>query len=78
MLLASGLLIALLCRSRRAGADGLDALKNTLASGRFDNLTWEGEFDENDETIAAVQNVRGFHTLEFLLFYNGKPRTLSK
>ena len=56
----------------------VDALKNTLASGRFDNLTWEGEFDENDETIAAVQNVRGFHTLEFLLFYNGKPRTLSK
>ena len=56
----------------------VDALKNTLASGRFDNLTWEGEFDENDETIAAVQNVRGFHTLEFLLFYNGTPRTLSK
>ena len=56
----------------------MDALKNTLASGKFDNLTWEGEFDEDDETIAAVQNVRGFHTLEFLLFYNGKPRTLSK
>lgn len=56
----------------------VDALKNTLASGRFDNLTWEGEFDEDDETIAAVQNVRGFHTLELLLFYNGKPRTLSK
>lgn len=56
----------------------VDALKNTLASGRFDNLTWEGEFDEDDETIAAVQNVRGFHTLEFLLFYNGTPRTLSK
>ena len=56
----------------------VDALKNTLASGKFDNLTWEGEFDENDETIAAVQNVRGFHTLEFLLFYNGTPRTLSK
>lgn len=56
----------------------VDALKNTLSSGRFDNLTWEGEFDEDDETIAAVQNVRGFHTLEFLLFYNGTPRTLSK
>ena len=56
----------------------VDALKNTLASGKFDNLTWEGEFDENDETIAAVQNVRGFHTLEFLLFYNGTPRPLSK
>ncbi|MGN0233103.1 MAG: imelysin family protein [Bacteroidaceae bacterium] len=56
----------------------VDALKNTLASGNFNNLSWEGEFDENDETIAAVQNVRGFHTLEFLLFYNGAPRTLSE
>ncbi len=56
----------------------VEALKNTLASGNFDNLEWEGEFDEDDETIAAVQNVRGFHTLEFLLFYDGKYRTLSK
>lgn len=50
------------------------ALKNILDNGNFENLEWEGEFDEDDETIGAAQNVRGFHTLEFLLFYMGKPR----
>lgn len=52
-----------------------DALKNILSNGKFEALNWEGEFDEEDETIAAAQNVRGFHTLEFLLFKDGKPRT---
>lgn len=56
----------------------VDALKNKLASGNFDDMTWDGEFNEDDETISAVQNVRGFHTLEFLLFYCGNPRTLSE
>ena len=52
------------------------ALKNKLENGNFDDLDWEGEFDEDDEVIAEAQNVRGFHTLEFLLFKNGKPRTI--
>ncbi len=56
----------------------VEALKNTLANGNFKDLTWEGDFDEDDPTISAVQNVRGFHTLEFLLFYCGNPRTLSE
>lgn len=51
------------------------ALKNILNNGKFDALEWEGEFDEEDETIGAAQNVRGFHTLEFLLFYMGQPRS---
>ena len=51
------------------------ALKNILSNGNFQELEWEGEFDEEDETISAAQNVRGFHTLEFLLFYMGEPRT---
>ena len=51
------------------------ALKNILNNGNFQELEWEGEFDEEDETISAAQNVRGFHTLEFLLFYMGEPRT---
>lgn len=50
------------------------ALKNILSNGKFEELEWEGEFDEEDETIGAAQNVRGFHTLEFLLFYMGQPR----
>ena len=51
------------------------ALRNILNNGKFEDLEWEGEFDEEDETIGAAQNVRGFHTLEFLLFYMGQPRT---
>ena len=35
-----------------------------------------GEGDD-DDTVEAAQNVRGFHTLEFLLFKNGKPRTVN-
>lgn len=54
------------------------ALKNILSNGKFEELEWEGEFDEEDETIGAAQNVRGFHTLEFLLFYMGQPRQYSK
>lgn len=50
------------------------ALKNILQNGNFQDLEWVGEFDEEDETIGAAQNVRGFHTLEFLLFYMGEPR----
>lgn len=40
-------------------------------------MNWTGEFNENDEKIAAAQNVRGFHTLEFLTFYNGNPRSVT-
>lgn len=52
-----------------------DALTNILTSGDFSGLEWDGEFDENDGKIAAAQNVRGYHTLEFLLFADGNPRT---
>lgn len=60
----------------------LDGIVNTLQGGDFSGLTWSGEFivDENGdpiESIAAVQSVRGFHTLEFLLFYNGEPRSVN-
>ena len=54
----------------------VDAIKKTMASKNLNDLIqWEGEYDEDNEDIAAVQNVRGFHTLEFLLFENGKART---
>jgi len=57
-----------------------DAIVNILNSGDFTKLQWNGEFitDENGdpvESIASAQNVRGFHTLEFLLFKDGDPRT---
>ncbi|MCR4995656.1 MAG: peptidase M75 [Bacteroidales bacterium] len=52
-----------------------EAIVNILNSGKFDNLTW-GDGDSDDD-IEAVQSVRGFHTMEFLIFKNGKARTLT-
>lgn len=53
-----------------------DAIKNVLRSGDFNGLDWSGEYDEENEGIADAQSIRGFHTLEFLLFKNGKPRKI--
>ena len=54
-----------------------EAIVNTLKSQQWNSMTWEGDYDEDDEAIAAAQNVRGFHTLEFLAFRDGKARTLA-
>ena len=54
------------------------AIVNILNSGKFDDLTWDGDFDESNEEIANKQSVRGYHTLEFLLFKDGKARTINK
>jgi len=48
------------------------AISNILETGNFGNLDIsEGASDEDTE---SAQNVRGFHTLEFLLFKDGQPR----
>ena len=54
-----------------------EAIVNTLKSQQWNTMEWEGDYDEDDEAIAAAQNVRGFHTLEFLAFRDGKARTLT-
>lgn len=51
-----------------------EAIVNILTSGKYDKLQWTGEYDEENKQIEAAQSVRGFHTLEYLLFKNGKPR----
>lgn len=51
------------------------AIVNILNSGNFENLTWTD--GDADDKIEAVQGVRGFHTLEFLLFKDGQPRTVN-
>ena len=51
-----------------------DAIVNILNSGNFDDLNWTD--GDSDDAIEAAQNVRGFHTLEYLLFKNGQPRTV--
>jgi len=51
------------------------------------DLEWTGDYEEEDEDnpenttahaseIAAAQSLRGFHTLEYLIFKDGKARTI--
>ncbi|MDD7303824.1 MAG: imelysin family protein [Bacteroidaceae bacterium] len=54
----------------------VNALRTMLNNGNFTGTEY-GE-GANQETVEAAQNVRGFHTLEFLLFKQGKPRTLEE
>ena len=55
----------------------LEAIVKMLESQQWNEMKWTGDYDEDDEAIAAAQNVRGFHTLEFLAFRDGKARTLT-
>lgn len=52
-----------------------DAIVNILNSGNFDDLDWTD--GDSEDAVTAKQEVRGFHTLEFLVFRNGEPRTLN-
>lgn len=52
------------------------AIINHINSGDFGDLEWDP--DDDDERVEAAQNVRGFHTLEFLLFSNGQHRTIEE
>ena len=49
-----------------------NAIVQILNSQSWSDLEW----NENDDEAAveSAQNVRGFHTLEFLLYKNGEPR----
>lgn len=49
---------------------------NVLKSQDFTNLNWSGVFDEDNDLIANAQSLRGFHTLEYFIFKNGKARTV--
>ena len=49
-----------------------DNIVQILNSGKYNDLNWTD--GDDDATIEAVQSVRGFHTLEFLLFKDGQPR----
>lgn len=56
----------------------LDAvgISNLLKSQNWSDMEWKGNYDEDSEAIGAAQSLRGFHTLEFLLYKNGNPRTV--
>ena len=51
-----------------------DAIVKILKSGNYNGMNWSD--GDSDEAIEAAQSVRGFHTLEFLLFKDGLPRTV--
>ncbi|MBR4115596.1 MAG: peptidase M75 [Bacteroidales bacterium] len=51
-----------------------DAIVKILESGNYNEMNWSD--GDSDEAIEAAQSVRGFHTLEFLLFKDGLPRTV--
>ncbi len=53
-----------------------DAIVNHLKNGSFADLEWND--GDDDDTVEAAQNIRGFHTLEFLLFKDGKPRKTAR
>ncbi len=51
-------------------------IANLLSSQKWSEMQWSGSYDEENEAIEAAQALRGFHTLEFLLFKDGKARTV--
>lgn len=51
-----------------------NAIMQIMNSQSWSDLEWvEGD---DDSKVESAQNVRGFHTLEFLLFKDGKARTV--
>lgn len=56
----------------------LDAIgiANLLQSQKWAEMEWSGDYDEDNQAIEAAQSLRGFHTLEYLLFKDGLPRTV--
>lgn len=51
-----------------------DAIVNILKSNSWAELEWND--GDDDAKVESAQNVRGFHTLEYLLFKDGQPRTV--
>lgn len=51
------------------------AIVNHLKNGNLGDLDWAD--GDNDDKVEAAQNIRGFHTLEYLLFKNGNPRKVN-
>ena len=53
-----------------------DGIYQLLKSQQWAEMQWNGDYDENSKAIEAAQALRGFHTLEYLLFKDGQPRTI--
>ena len=52
----------------------VNGIVQVLESQNWNEMQWSGNFDEDSEEIGAAQAVRGYHTLEYLIFKDGEPR----
>ena len=53
-----------------------DGIVQVMKEQKWSSFQWTGEYDEDCKAIEAAQSLRGFHTLEYLLFKDGKARTV--
>ena len=53
-----------------------DGIAQVMKEQKWSSFQWTGEYAEGNEAIEAAQSLRGFHTLEYLLFKDGKARTV--
>ena len=53
-----------------------DGIVQVMKEQKWSSFQWTGDYDEDSEAIEAAQSLRGFHTLEYLLFKDGKARTV--
>ena len=53
-----------------------NGIMQIMKSKKWSELEWAP--GDDDAKVESAQNVRGFHTLEFLIFKDGNPRTVSK
>ena len=53
-----------------------DGIVQVMKEQKWSSFQWTGEYAEGNEAIEAAQSLRGFHTLEYLLFKDGKARTV--
>ena len=55
-----------------------DGIYQLLKTQRWAEMQWSGDYDEESEAIEAAQALRGYHTLEYLLFKDGQPRKVER
>ena len=53
-----------------------EGIVQVMKEQKWSSFQWTGESDEENEVLEAAQSLRGFHTLEYLLFKDGKARTV--
>ena len=51
-----------------------EGIVNVLKTGNWGDMDWSGDYDEDNSQQEQAQSLRGFHTLEYLLFKDGKAR----